>query len=143
MHDRAVMDDCVFCKMVAGKIPVVKIYEDEAVLAFLDIGPVSDGHTLVIPKTHCAKADECAPEVLAKVGSSLGRIAEAVATAMDADGYNVLCNNGRAAGQVVDHLHFHIIPRKTGEGVFTQWPAYKYREGQIAEIAEKIHKTLG
>jgi histidine triad (HIT) family protein len=136
------MDDCVFCKMVAGQIPVVKLYEDEAVLAFLDIGPVSDGHTLVIPKTHCTKIHECAPEVLAKVGSCLGRIAGAVAAAMDADGYNVLCNNGRAAGQVVEHLHFHVIPRKTGDGVFTQWPARKYAEGRIAEIAEKIHKSL-
>ncbi len=136
------MDDCIFCKMVAGEVPVVKIYEDEAVLAFLDIGPVSDGHTLVIPKTHCTKVHECDPEVLAKVGACLGRIAGAVAKAMDADGYNVLCNNGRAASQIVDHLHFHIIPRKMGDGVFTQWPAYKYAEGRIGEIAEKIHKNL-
>lgn len=142
MHDQASMDDCVFCKMVAGEIPVVKLYEDEAVLAFLDIGPVSDGHTLVIPKTHCTRVHECDPQVLAKVGVSLGRIAGAVAKAMEADGYNVLCNNGRAAGQVVDHLHFHIIPRKAGDGVFTQWPAHKYAEGRIAEIAEKIHKNL-
>ncbi len=136
------MDECVFCRMVAGEIPVVKVYEDGAVLAFLDIGPVSDGHTLVIPKAHCTNAHECEPETLAKVGSCLGRIAGAVARAMDADGYNILCNNGRAAGQVVEHLHFHIIPRKAGDGVFRQWPAYKYEEGRISEIAEKIRKTL-
>ncbi len=136
------MDDCVFCKMVAGEIPAVKLYEDEAILAFLDISPISDGHTLVIPKTHCSKVHQCDPEVLAKVASHLGRIAGAVAEAMDADGYNLLCNNGKAAGQAVDHVHFHIIPRKTGDGVFTQWPAYRYEEGRIAEIAEKIHKSL-
>jgi histidine triad (HIT) family protein len=136
------MDDCVFCRMVAGEIPVAKVYEDEGVLAFLDIGPISDGHTLVIPKAHCTRVHECDPAVLANVWSHLGRIAGAVAAAMNADGYNVLCNNGRAAGQVVDHLHFHIVPRKTGDGVFTRWPAYKYGEGRLAEIAEKIRRNL-
>lgn len=136
------MDDCIFCKMVAGEIPVVKVYEDEAVLAFLDIGPISDGHTLVIPKVHCGKVDECDPQVLADVWSRLGRIAGAIARAMKADGYNVLCNNGRAAGQIVDHLHFHIVPRRTGDGVFTEWPAYRYKEGRSGEIAEKIRRNL-
>ena len=136
------MDGCVFCKMVAGEIPVAKIYEDEAVLAFLDIGPVSDGHTLVIPKEHFTKVHECTPEVLAGVGACLGRIAGAVGRAMEADGYNVLCNNGRAANQVVEHLHFHIIPRRMGDGVFTQWPAYKYEKGRIEELATKIREKL-
>ena len=136
------MDDCVFCKMVAGEIPVAKVYENETVLAFLDIGPVSDGHTLVIPKQHCRNVHQCDPEILAQVGSCLGKIAGAVAEAMDADGYNVLCNNGRAASQVVEHLHFHIIPRRMGDGVFTQWPAYQYGKGQIEDIAEKIRKSL-
>ena len=136
------MDDCVFCKMVAGEIPVARVYEDEAVLAFLDIGPVSDGHILVIPKQHYARVHECEAQVLAKVGACLGKIAGAVVKAMGADGYNVLCNNGQAAGQVVEHVHFHIIPRKMGDGVFTQWPTYQYRAGQIEEIAEKIRKGL-
>ena len=135
-------DDCIFCKMVAGQIPVAKIYEDEIVLAFLDIGPVSDGHTLVIPKQHFEQLHDCPPELLGKVGSRLGRIAVAVAGAMQSDGYNVLCNNGRAAGQLVEHLHFHIIPRKTGDGVFDRWAAYKYPEGKIEAIAESIRKNL-
>jgi histidine triad (HIT) family protein len=137
------MDECVFCKMVAGEIPVTRIYEDEFVLAFLDIGPLSDGHALVIPKRHCANVHECEPDVLAGVAGRLGRIAGAVAKAMNADGYNVLCNNGRAAGQVVDHVHFHIIPRRTGDAVFTEWRSYKYEEGRIEEIAEKIRESLG
>jgi histidine triad (HIT) family protein len=136
------MDDCVFCRMVAGEIPVAKVYEDEAVFAFLDIGPISDGHTLVIPRQHCSRLDECDPEILAEVAVRLGKIAAAVATAMDSDGYNVLSNNGAAAGQVVDHLHFHIIPRKAGDGVFTQWPSYRYRKGQIEEIAVRIRQNL-
>ena len=136
------MDGCVFCKMVEGSIPVTKVYEDEAVLAFLDIGPISDGHTLVIPKRHCERLHECAPEVLADVATRLGRIAEAVVKALDADGYNVLSNNGAAAGQVVDHLHFHVIPRKAGDRVFARWPAYKYGKGQIEDIAARIRSHL-
>ncbi len=135
-------DDCIFCKMVAGQIPVTKIYEDEVVLAFLDIGPVSDGHTLVIPTRHVEKLHDCPPELLGQVGSRLGKIAKAVAAGMNSDGYNILCNNGRAAGQIVEHLHFHLIPRNTGDGLFNRWPAYKYKEGRIEEIAADIRGNL-
>lgn len=136
------MEDCVFCRMVAGEIPAAKIYEDDAVLAFLDIGPISDGHTLVIPKQHFGRMHDCDPDVLGKIGPCLGKIAAAVVVGMEAEGYNVLCNNGRVAGQVVEHLHFHIIPRWANDGVFKQWPAYKYQEGRIGEIAEKICRSL-
>ncbi len=135
-------EDCIFCKMAAGEIPVTRIYEDEAVLCFLDIGPLSDGHTLVIPKQHFEKLHQCPSELLGKIGSRLSKIAKAVTTAMDSDGYNVLCNNGRAAGQLVEHVHFHIIPRNASDGIFDRWPAYKYREGQIEEIAAKIRENL-
>jgi histidine triad (HIT) family protein len=135
-------DDCIFCKMTAGEVPVTKIYEDEVVLAFLDIGPLSDGHTLVIPKQHYEKLHDCPGELLSRVCSCLGKIAKAVATGMNSEGYNVLCNNGRTAGQFVGHLHFHIIPRNTGDGVFNRWPAYKYENGKIEAIAAKIRKNL-
>jgi histidine triad (HIT) family protein len=134
--------DCIFCKIASGQIPSTKIYEDEVVVAFLDIGPVSDGHTLVMPRQHVEKAHSCPPELLGQIWTRLGKIAGAVAEAVGADGYNVLCNNGRAAGQLVDHLHFHIVPRKTGDGVFAHWPSYKYRPGQVEIIAEKIRKHL-
>jgi histidine triad (HIT) family protein len=134
--------ECLFCKMVAGQIPVTKVYENDDILVFLDIGPISDGHTLVIPKQHYEKVDECPPELLAKVASYLGEIAKAVSTATNSDGYNVLCNNGRVAGQVIDHLHFHIIPRRMGDGVFNRWPSYKYTEGKIEEIAAQIREKL-
>ena len=134
--------ECLFCKMIAGKIPVTKIYENDDILAFLDIGPISDGHTLVIPKQHYEKLDECPPELLAKVASHLGKIAKAVSAAMNSDGYNVLCNNGRAAGQVINHLHFHIIPRRAGDGVFNRWPSFQYPEGKIEEIATQIREKL-
>jgi len=135
-------EDCIFCKMAAGQVPVTKVYEDDIVLAFLDIGPVSDGHTLVIPKQHFEKLHDCPAELLGQVCCRLGRIAGAVVGAIKSDGYNVLCNTGRAAGQLVKHLHFHIIPRSTGDGVFNRWPAYKYQEGEIDEIAGKIRGNL-
>ncbi len=135
-------DDCLFCKMVAGQIPVTKIYEDEIVLAFLDIGPISDGHTLVIPKQHFEKLHDCPAELLGQVFTRLGEIAGAVALAMDSDGYNLLCTNGRAAGQLIEHLHFHIIPRNTGDRLFSRWPSYEYEEGKIEEIAGTIREFL-
>jgi len=135
-------DDCVFCKMVAGQVPVVKIYEDDTVLAFLDIGPISDGHTLVIPKQHFERLHECPAELLGRVSSRLGKIAGAVAAAMNSDGYNLLCNNGRAAGQLVEHVHFHIIPRNAGDGVFSRWPSYKYEGGKAEVLADKIRRHL-
>jgi len=123
-------------------VPVTRIYEDEDVLCFLDIGPVSDGHTLVIPKQHFARLHDCPVELLGRVCSHLGRIAKAVTAAVNSDGYNVLCNNSRAAGQLVDHVHFHIIPRSAGDGVFSQWPAYKYEEGKLESLADKIRRNL-
>ena len=135
-------DDCIFCKMVAGQIPVTKIYEDEVVLSFLDIGPISDGHTLVIPKRHFEKLHECPAELLGQVFNRIGKLAGAVAAAMNSDGYNLLCNNGRAAGQLIDHLHFHIVPRNIGDGLFNRWPSFKYEDGKIEEVAGAIRKNL-
>jgi len=130
--------ECIFCKIVAGQIPCEKIYEDDNVLAFLDIGPLSEGHTLVIPKQHYTKIHECPGQLLAHLGSVLPKVAGAVFKGMTPDGYNVLCNNGRAAGQLVEHIHFHIIPRKSGDGVFTQWPAKKVSPEMIGKIGKKI-----
>jgi histidine triad (HIT) family protein len=134
--------ECLFCKIVAGQIPAAKVYEDEVVLAFLDIGPISDGHTLVIPKQHFEKLHDCPAELLGRVFSHIGSIAGAVAAAMNADGYNLLCNNGRAAGQLVEHLHFHIIPRNAGDGVFSRWPSHEYEDGKIEAIAAGIRRQL-
>jgi histidine triad (HIT) family protein len=135
-------DDCIFCKIVAGEIPCTKIYEDEVALSFLDIGPISDGHTLVIPKQHFDKLHDCPPELLGRVSHCLGRIARAVIAATGAEAYNVLCNNGRPAGQLVDHVHFHIIPRNAGDGVFNRWPHFKYPEGKIEALAKSIRENL-
>ena len=135
-------DDCIFCKIANGLIPSKKIYEDKATFAFLDIGPVSDGHTLVIPKEHFEKLHECSGEVLSELIRCVSVVADAVVCATGAEGYNVLCNNGKSAGQLVGHVHFHIIPRNSGDGVFDRWPAYEYKEGQGDAIAEMIRIRL-
>jgi histidine triad (HIT) family protein len=133
---------CIFCRIVAGEIPVTKVYEDDTVLAFLDIGPVSDGHTLVIPKQHFDKLHDCPGGLLGQVCCRLGKIAAAVIAGVNSEGYNLLCNNGEAAGQLVRHMHFHIIPRNRGDGVFDRWPAYKYQQGRIEQIAAAIRESL-
>jgi len=135
-------DECIFCRMAAGGVPTARVYEDDVVLAFLDIGPLSDGHTLLIPKQHYARIDDCPDDVLASFCSRLGRVARAVVAAVEAEGYNILCNNGRAAGQLVEHVHFHIIPRRGGDGVFTSWPAYRYPPGRIEALAKMIREHL-
>ena len=134
--------DCIFCKIVAGQVPSIKIYENELVLVFMDVGPISEGHTLVIPKKHFEKLDECPAEILSDISVVLGRVAKAVSQAMASDGYNVLCNNGRAAGQLVEHVHFHIIPRTKDDSVFNRWPSFEYEQGRAEEIAEKICAKL-
>ena len=134
--------DCIFCKIVAGQVPSIKIYENELVLVFMDVGPISEGHTLVIPKKHFEKLDDCPAEILSDISVVLGRVAKAVSQAMASDGYNVLCNNGRAAGQLVEHVHFHIIPRTKDDSVFNRWPSFEYEQGRAEEIAEKICAKL-
>lgn len=130
--------DCIFCKIVAGQIPCYKVFENDSILSFLDINPISDGHTIVIPKVHYERADQCPPEVLAETGKVLGMIAKAVTAAVNAPAFNILCNNGTPAGQVVKHLHFHIIPRCENDKVFTQWPKYTYPDGKAPEFLKKI-----
>ena len=135
-------DDCVFCKIVSGELPAAKIYEDEVTIAFLDVGPISDGHTLVIPKQHFERLHDCPAELIGQISSRLGKMAGAVSAAMNSDGYNLLCNNGRAAGQIVEHLHFHIIPRNAGDGLLNRWPSYTYEKEKIEAIAGKIRQNL-
>ena len=134
--------DCIFCKIAAGDIPCSKVYEDDSVIAFLDIAPLSDGHTLVIPKCHFERFDQCPPELLADISACTGKIASAVVSGLGCDGYNVLCNNGTAAGQEVNHVHFHVIPRYSGDGVFAQWRSKSYPEGQAEIVLNKILNNI-
>ncbi len=109
------MNDCIFCKIVAGEIPATKVHETEDTLAFLDVKPVSPGHTLVIPKKHYENIFDIPEDVLAKVISETKYIAKTVKESTDADGISISQNNGEAAGQIVRHLHFHVIPRSKSD----------------------------
>ncbi|MCI0499042.1 MAG: HIT family protein [Planctomycetales bacterium] len=133
---------CVFCKIIAGQIPCTKVYENDAVLAFLDIGPISDGHTLVVPKAHTPRVDKTDSHTMAALAQALPMLADAVQQAVGADGYNILCNNGLSAGQIVEHVHLHIVPRKKNDGLFNQWPSFQYPQGKAGAIAEKIIQNL-
>ena len=96
----------------------------------------------MIPKQHFEKLHECPAELLGQVFTRIGKIAGAVVTAMNSDGYNLLCNNGRAAGQLIDHLHFHIVPRFKDDKVEFNWPHETYEDGEMQAFAEKIAKTF-
>jgi histidine triad (HIT) family protein len=135
-------EDCIFCRIAAGEIPSAKLFEDENVLAFLDINPLSKGHTLVILKEHVPDVFAVSPEKLGLLAGALPRIAEAVRKSMGADGMNILLNNGECSGQLVPHIHFHLIPRKGGDGLSMRWPAGSYEEGEMDAVLEKIKAHL-
>ena len=133
--------DCVFCKIIAGDIPCHRVFENDHLLAFLDIAPLARGHTVVIPKAHAERLDQLDPEVVAEIGRRLGRIGRRVVSATAADGYNVLQNNGSVAGQVVPHVHFHIIPRRSGDALGYRWNAKSVAQDELAALAARINET--
>jgi histidine triad (HIT) family protein len=137
------MADTVFAKIINGEIPCHRVYEDDRVLSFLDIFPLSVGHTLVIPKEPAVTLEELSDESAAAIGRVLPRICRAVLAATGTSAYNVLQNNGSAAHQVVMHVHFHIIPKyPDGSGLGIGWPAGKLDERRAGELAKKIAAKL-
>ncbi|MEX2214596.1 MAG: HIT family protein [Phycisphaeraceae bacterium] len=134
--------DCIFCKIIAGTIPCHKVYEDEHVLSFLDVGPLSRGHTLVIPKGHWVTLNELPAQVAAACGQAVSRVGAAVAQGLAVQGWNVLQNNGKVAGQVVMHVHFHIIPRREGDELGYRWPAGKLDPAEVPRLLEAIKGKL-
>jgi histidine triad (HIT) family protein len=136
------MADTVFKKIIAGEIPAHKVYEDERVVAILDIGPLSRGHTLVIPKEPAERLDQLSDESAAALGRVLPRLCRAVIEATGVREYNVLENNGRGAHQMVQHVHFHIIPKPhEREGLGIGWPAGSLG-AEAADLAAKIRAAL-
>ena len=134
--------DTIFGKIIDGEIPCHKVYEDEHVLAFLDVGPLSRGHTLVIPKERKAFVHELSDESCAAIGRVLPRLCRAVMQATGATDYNVLQNNGTAAHQVVMHVHFHIIPKTDSGGLGIGWPAGNLGGGDAQELVASIQAAL-
>ncbi len=133
------MADTVFGKIIRGEIPCHKIYEDAHVLAFLDINPLSHGHTLVVPKEPAVTLDELSDESAAAIGRVLPRLCRAVIAATGVREYNVLENNGTVAHQAIAHVHFHIIPKPNArEGLGVGWPMTTLDAQRGAALARQI-----
>ena len=133
-------NDCVFCAIAAGEIPSFKVYEDEFVLAYLDINPFTKGHTLVIPKEHSCGILDASDETLATLVSHVKKVAGHLKNALPCDGFNILQNNGEAAGQTVMHIHFHIVPRYGKEEIgFT---SHKGDMDELKALAERVRMQV-
>ncbi len=137
------MADTVFGKILRGEIPAHRVYEDEHVLAFLDVAPLAPGHLLVIPKEPAETVDQLSDEASAAIGRVLPRLCRAVTSATGCSAYNILQNNGRAAHQVVMHVHFHIIPKpSTDAGLGIGWPAGELDPNTAGPLVERMRAAL-
>jgi histidine triad (HIT) family protein len=137
------MADTIFGKIIRGEIPCHRVYEDDQVLAFLDISPLSRGHTLVIPKEAAATVDQLSDEASAAIGRVLPRISRAVLAATGATAFNILQNNGASAHQAVFHVHFHIIPKfEDGTGLGIGWKPQALPAEAAKSLAAQIVNAL-
>lgn len=134
------MQDCIFCKIIRKQIPAHIVYEDASTLAFLDIAPASEGHCLIIPKTHYAKLHELSQKDAAALGKTLAKIATAISE-LSPD-YNLLQNNGEVAGQAVPHIHFHIAPRSQQSGIFFTTSRKQLSDAEMKTVTNKLKKSL-
>jgi histidine triad (HIT) family protein len=136
------VDNCIFCKIIKGEIPSIKIHEDDRTYAFMDINPGTRGHSLVIPKTHAADIHDISEEDLVAVTKTVQKVAKAAKQALGCEGVNLVQSSGAAAFQSVFHLHFHVIPRTEGDGVRLPWTPKPGDKGEIAATAQKITQAL-
>ena len=135
--------ECVFCRIIAGEVPSTRVYEDERTIAFLDIGPVVKGHTLVVPRQHCDPITDTPEAVLCDLIRVVRKIARAQIAGLKADGINVSQANGRVAGQLVPHIHFHVIPRFLTDGHQGNWTPRSYDSpAEMREFADRIRSAL-
>lgn len=134
--------DCVFCKIASGDIPSASIYEDPNFKVILDLGPASKGHALILPKDHYADLCSMDDEGAAKVFPLAKRIGRAMKKSLKCDGFNVVQNNGLAAGQTVFHFHVHIIPRYEGGPKIVSWEPGKAEPGSLEQLARTISKEM-
>lgn len=133
--------DCIFCKIIKGEIPAEIIYQDEKIIAFLDIKPAVKGHTLFVTKQHCQDFLSLPDDLITYLFHKAKVITPAILKGAGANGFNIGINNGTSAGQVIFHCHLHVIPRFSGDGL-TMWPGSDYQPDEIHEYAEKIRSFL-
>lgn len=137
------MSDCLFCKIIEGTIPSVKVYEDEHSYAFMDIMPLSKGHVLLVPKTHVADIFEMTEDIAKNLYAAAPKVANAIKAAFNPIGLNTVNNNGAAAGQTVFHYHLHFIPRyDETDGLKVQWETKQYTSEALNEVANAIKNEL-
>jgi len=141
-EDRPREADCIFCRIVAGEVPAYMLHEDEHVLAFLDVGPLSHGHALIVPRGHWRTIDAVPASVSAAMGRLLPSLSRAVVEAVGAEAWNVLQNNGAAAHQAVDHVHMHIIPKFEASGLGMTWLAGKLDQAAAEQLQRDIKAAL-
>lgn len=135
-------ETCIFCKIANGEIPSAAIYEDEDFRVILDLGPASEGHALILPKNHFKDVCELDAEVAAKVLPLAAKIGAAMKESLGCAGFNLVQNNGAAAGQTVHHFHMHIIPRYEGGPSMVTWEPHTADSEKLAQISEKIKSAL-
>ena len=135
-------NSCIFCKIATGDIPSLRILDTPEALAFLDIGPLAPGHVLLIPKRHHESVLEAPADEMARLAALLPKLAAALKRCTGAEGLNILSNAGAAAGQAVFHLHIHIIPRRSGDGLGYRWNAGKYAAGEAEAMRDRLSKEL-
>jgi histidine triad (HIT) family protein len=139
---RKSMSDCIFCQIVNGRLPCAKVYENERVISFLDINPINAGHTLVVPKIHYGTLLDITAEDLQACTLVAHKVARALFKSANPPGLNFLQNNFRPAGQLIDHIHFHLIPRYPQDNFLTSWPGKPYKQGEIDKLLKKIKAEL-
>ena len=135
-------DDCIFCKIAAGDIPSTTIYEDEYFRAILDLGPASKGHTIILPKNHYEDLCDLGAEEAARVLPAAAKIARAMKKGLGCVGFNLVQNNGEAAGQTVHHFHMHVIPRYEGGPEMIGWVVGSNTEEERQEMAKAIKGAM-
>jgi len=136
------MSECVFCRIVAGQIPSTKVYEDEQVLAFMDLGHVNPGHTLVAVKKHAANVFELEDAQAEAIARATVRISKALKKAFGPEGLSIYQANGKPAGQTVFHYHVHLLPRHAGDGMELTWPVKNPPRERLEEYAGKIRSMI-
>lgn len=133
-------EDCIFCKLANGEIPTSTLYEDEDFRVILDLGPATKGHALILPKEHFANLYEIDDEIAAKAMKLAKKMVIKMTEVLDCDGYNIVQNNGEAAGQTVFHFHMHLIPRYKGDKSGFGWKSGSLSDADKEEILKKLNR---
>ncbi len=135
------MSDCIFCKIINQDIPGHVVYEDDQVMAFFDILPISPGHTIVVPKKHVPDIEDLTDEEFRAMAAAVKKVGKAILSGLGVKGYSVFLDNKSAANQHVPHVHFHVVPRAEGDGL-ERWPQSGYSEGEAEHCLDKIKENL-